>query len=129
MYQAQKAMDNVKHVVKKGGTMIMVAECGECLGNDVFACWVDEATTIEEQAARMDRKFELGGHKASVIARTALKCEIQLISKIPDETVRKMFLVPAKSPQEALEAALKKYGPGARVLVSPYGGMMLSKTA
>ncbi|HUL61718.1 MAG TPA: nickel-dependent lactate racemase, partial [Methanocella sp.] len=129
MYQAQKAMDNVKHVVKPGGTMIMVAECAECLGNDVFACWVDEATTIEEQAARMDRQFELGGHKASVIARTALKCDIDLVSKIPDDQVRKMFLVPARSPQEALAAALRKHGPAAKVLVSPYGGMMLSKPA
>jgi|AGTN01.2.fsa_nt_gi Uncharacterized conserved protein len=129
MYQAQKAMDNVKHVVKPGGTMIMVAECEECLGNDVFACWVDEAVTIEEQAARMDRKFELGGHKASVIARTAMKCEIRLVSKIPDEQVRKMFLTPAKSPQDALAEAMKKHGPDARVLISPYGGMMLSKPA
>jgi nickel-dependent lactate racemase len=129
MYQAQKAMDNVKHVVKPGGTMIMLAECDECLGNDVFACWVDEATTLEAQAARMDHKFELGGHKASVIARTAQKCEICLVSKIPDDQVRKMFLTPVKSPDEALAAALKKYGPHARVLVSPYGGMMLSKPA
>lgn len=127
MYQAQKAMDNAKHVVKQGGTMIMVAECEECLGNDVFACWVDEATTIEEQASRMDRKFELGGHKASVIARTAQKCDIYLVSKIPDETVRKMFLLPAKTPQEALDAALKKAGSGATVLISPYGGMTLPK--
>jgi nickel-dependent lactate racemase len=129
MYQAQKAMDNVKHVVKQGGTMIMLAECDECLGNDVFACWVDEAMTIEEQAARMDRKFELGGHKASVIARTAMKCEICLVSKIPDEKVRKMFLTPVKTPEEALALAFRKHGPDATVLVSPYGGMMLSKPA
>jgi nickel-dependent lactate racemase len=129
MYQAQKAMDNVKHVVKQGGTMIMLAECDECLGNDVFACWVDEAMTIEEQAARMDRKFELGGHKASVIARTAMKCEICLVSKIPDEKVRKMFLTPVKTPEDALALAFRKHGPDATVLVSPYGGMMLSKPA
>lgn len=129
MYQAQKAMDNAKHVVKPGGTMIMLAECDECLGNDVFACWVDEATTLEAQAARMDHKFELGGHKASVIARTAAKCDIYLVSKIPEETVRKMFLLPARTPEEALAAAFRKHGPDARVLVSPYGGMMLSKTA
>lgn len=127
MYQAQKAMDNAKHVVKDGGTMIMMAECQECLGNDVFACWVDEATTLEAQARRMDEKFELGGHKASVIARTAMKCDIYLTSDIPDDTVRKMFLMPAKSPQEALEAALKRYGPDATVLVSPHGGMVLPK--
>jgi nickel-dependent lactate racemase len=127
MYQAQKAMDNCKHVVRKGGTMILVARCQECLGNDVFACWVDEATTIEAQARRMDERFELGGHKASVIARTAQKCDIYLISEIPDPTVRKMFLLPAKSPQEALDAALKKYGPTAKVLVSPFGGMVLPK--
>ncbi len=129
MYQAQKAMDNVKHVVKQGGTMIMLAECDECLGNDVFACWVDEASTIEEQAVRMDRKFELGGHKASVIARTAMKCEICLVSKIPDEKVRKMFLTPVKTPEEALALAFRKHGPDATVLVSPYGGIMLSKPA
>ena len=93
----------------------------------MFACWVDEATTIEDQAARMDRKFELGGHKASVIARTAMKCDIYLVSKIPDETVRKMFLIPAKTPQEALDAALKIAGSGATVLISPYGGMTLPK--
>jgi hypothetical protein len=51
------------------------------------------------------------------------------VSKIPDDQVRKMFLTPVKSPDEALAAALKKHGPGARVLVSPYGGMMLSKPA
>ncbi len=127
MYQAQKAMDNCKHVVKKGGTMILLAQCQECLGNDVFACWVDEATTLEAQARRMDERFELGGHKASVIAKTAMKCDIHLVSEIPEPTVRKMFLIPAKSPQEALDAALKKYGPGAKVLVSPFGGMVLPK--
>lgn len=127
MYQAQKAMDNAKHVVKDGGTMIMVARCDECLGNDVFARWVDEATTIEAQARRMDEKFELGGHKASVIARTAMKCDIYLVSDIPDDLVRKMFLKPAKSPEEALQAAFKKHGPSASVLVSPYGGMVLPK--
>jgi nickel-dependent lactate racemase len=127
MYQAQKAMDNSKHVVKAGGTMILLAQCTECLGNDVFACWVDEATTIEAQARRMDERFELGGHKASVIAKTAMKCDIVLVSEIPEDTVRRMFLIPAGSPQEALDAALKKYGPDATVLVSPYGGMVLPK--
>jgi nickel-dependent lactate racemase len=88
---------------------------------------VDEATTIEAQARRMDEHFELGGHKASVIAKTAMKCNIELISEIPEETVRRMFLTPAKSPQEALDAALKKHGPDSTVLVSPYGGMVLPK--
>ena len=127
MYQAQKAMDNAKHVVKEGGAMVLVAQCTECLGNDVFACWVDEATSIEAQAGRMDEHFELGGHKASVIAKTAMKCDIYLVSDIPDETVRKMFLIPAKTPEEALSAAFKKLGPDARVLVSPHGGMVLPK--
>ncbi|HEY3422431.1 MAG TPA: transcriptional regulator, partial [Methanocellaceae archaeon] len=127
MYQAQKAMDNAKHAVKKGGAMILVAQCMECLGNDVFACWVDEATSIEAQARRMDERFELGGHKASVIAKTAMKCDIYLVSEIPDETVRKMFLIPAKTPEEALNSAFKKLGPDARVLVSPHGGMVLPK--
>lgn len=127
MYQAQKAMDNCKHVVREGGTMILVARCQECLGNDVFACWVDAATTIETQARRMDECFELGGHKASVIARTAMRCDIRLVSEIPEETVRKMFLTPAATPQEALDAALEKYGPGAKVIVSPFGGLVLPK--
>jgi nickel-dependent lactate racemase len=77
----------------------------------------------------MDKRFELGGHKASVIARTAMKCDIYLVSEIPEHTVKKMFLIPALSPQEALDAALKKHGPKAKVLVSPFGGMVLPKPA
>ena len=38
-----------------------------------------------------------------------------------------MFLIPAKSPQEVLDAALAKHGPNAKVLVSPFGGMVLPK--
>jgi hypothetical protein len=38
-----------------------------------------------------------------------------------------MFLIPVGSPQEALDIALAKHGPGAKVLVSPFGGMVLPK--
>ncbi len=40
LYQAQKALDNAKHAVKKGGVIILLAACSEGLGEHVFERWL-----------------------------------------------------------------------------------------
>ena len=59
------------------------------------------------------------------IAMVLENADIVLVSEMPEETVRAAFLTPARSAQEALDAALKKYGPNATVIVMPHGGSTL----
>jgi nickel-dependent lactate racemase len=64
LYQAYKALDNALVVVKRGGTIIMVAECPEGYGNQVFYDWMTRLGDLKKVEKEVKRHFELGGHKA-----------------------------------------------------------------
>ncbi len=125
LYQTQKALDNAKHAVKKGGTIIVVGSCREGIGERVFEEWIQAAPDAHSMIDRVKRDFELGGHKAAAIAMVLENADIVLVSEMPEATVRAAFLTPAKSAQEALDAALQKYGEDATVIVMPHGGSTL----
>lgn len=125
LYQLQKALDNAKHAVKDGGTIILVGACNEGFGSAIFEDWLRNSTSPEELIARLRRKFVLGGHKAAAIALVLKRAEIILVSGFDDETVQEIFMKPAKTLEEAYRDALKKHGPDAHVVLMPYGGSTL----
>ncbi len=125
LYQTQKALDNAKHAVKPGGTIILIGSCREGLGEEVFEQWMLSAPTPESMIERIGRDFQLGGHKAAAIAMVLKNAEIYLVSELDDDFVEKIFLKPAKSAQDALDRAFARLGPDATVLAMPYGGSTL----
>ena len=125
LYQTQKALDNAKHAVKPGGTIILIGSCREGLGEKVFEQWMLSAPTPESMIERIGRDFQLGGHKAAAIAMVLKNAEIYLVSELDDDFVEKIFLKPAKSAQDALDRAFARLGPDATVLAMPYGGSTL----
>ena len=127
LYQTQKALDTAKHAVKNGGTIILIGSCKEGLGEKVFEEWMLNAPTAESMIERIGRDFQLGGHKAAAIAMVLQNAEIYLVSELADDFVEKIFLKPAHSAQEALDAAFARLGPDATVLAMPYGGSTLPR--
>lgn len=127
LYQTQKALDNAKHAVKKGGTIILIGSCREGLGSKVFEEWLMAAPTAHSMIERIGRQFQLGGHKAAAIAMVLENAEIYLVSDLEDDFVERIFLKPAHSAQEALDQAFAKLGPEATVLAMPYGGSTLPR--
>ena len=125
LYQTQKALDNAKHAVKKGGTIILIGACNEGLGSKVFEDWLVGAPTAHSMIDRIGEKFELGGHKAAAIAMVLENAAIDLVSEMDDDFVRSIFLNPRHSAQEALDAAFEKYGENATVIAMPFGGATL----
>ena len=125
LYQTQKALDNAKHAVRDGGTIILVGACPEGLGSKVFQEWLTEAEKPSDLTERVNRSFKLGGHKAAAIAMVLEKAEIMLVSEMDDDFVRSIFLTPMHSVQEALDAAIKKHGQNASVIAMPFGGATL----
>ena len=110
LYQTQKALDNAKHAVKDGGTIILIGACPEGLGSAKFEAWLTAAQSAHEMVERIGREFELGGHKAAAIGLVLEKASIDLVSDMDEAFVRSIFLNPRSSAQEALDAALEKYG-------------------
>lgn len=125
LYQVQKALDNAKHAVKRGGTIVLIGACPEGLGSKTFEEWLLAAPTAESMIERIHREFRLGGHKAAAIAMVLQNAAIDLVSELPDTLVRRIFLTPRRSAQEALDLALAKYGASATVLAMPFGGATL----
>ena len=97
LYQTQKALDNAKHAVKDGGTIILIGTCPEGLGSKTFSDWLLAAPTAHSMVERISRNFQLGGHKAAAIAMVLEKASIDLISEMGDDFVRRIFLEPKPS--------------------------------
>lgn len=125
LYQTQKALDNAKHAVKKGGVIVLVGSCREGLGEEVFEEWMTTSPTAESMVERIQKDFQLGGHKAAAIALVLRDADIYLVSEMEPEFVKRLFLEPFQAVQEAFDAALRKMGENASVLVMPFGGSTL----
>ena len=125
LYQAHKGLEAASYFVRDGGVLILVAECREGIGNAVFESWVLAATSPRDNLERIRREFVFGGHKASAIAAVEQRASIYIVSAMPDELVRRMWITPYRDPQAALESALAQLGPHSQVLVLPQAGSLV----
>lgn len=127
MYQAQKALDNAWKATKKGGLILLFAECRQGFGEDTFAQWINEAKTPGDIVTRIKKNFVLGGHKAYAIARVVEENEVILISGLARETTENLFFKKAENPEEALKYAaarleqINSHNP--KVIVMPQGAL------
>lgn len=125
LYQTQKALDNAKHAVRKGGVIILAGSCREGLGEHVFEQWMLNAESSASMIERIQSDFQLGGHKAAAIAMVLEDSDIYLVSEMDPDFVRKIFFKPYSTVSAALSAAFEKLGRDAKVLVMPYAGSTL----
>ena len=125
LYQTQKALDNAKHAVKKGGTIILMGACPEGMGSETFTQWLTQAPTAHALVERIGREFQLGGHKAAAIGMVLENARIDLVSEMDPDFVRSIFLNPQRSAHAAFTEAMDRYGPDATVIAMPFGGATL----
>ena len=121
LYQAQKALENAKYAVREGGTIILIGACREGMGSEAFTRWLTQAPTADSMVEKIQRKFELGGHKAAAIAMVLKKAGIDLVCELPDDFVRSIFMTPRPCAQAAFDDAMKRHGNEAGVIAMPYG--------
>lgn len=129
MYQAQKALDNAKHAVKKDGIIIWVASCSEGLGESHFSEWMTGHEKSSDMITHIKQDFILGGHKAAAIAMVLENARIFLVSDLEPAFVKSVFLEPYSDIQSAINAAIATKGESSKVLVMPYGGSTLPRVA
>ncbi len=125
LYQTQKALDNAKHAVRDGGVIILAGSCKEGLGEEVFEEGMTGSARAADMVERIQRNFQLGGHKAAAIALVLEKADVYLVSEMEPAFVKSIFLQPYGTVQSALDTAFEKLGANAGVLVMPYAGSTL----
>ena len=108
-YQAAKGMTAGEATVKKGGVVIMLSESEDGTGGDHFFKVLADSKTVDEA---MDKVLARGRNQtvpdqwqAQIILRVLQKARVVYVSKIDDETVEKMHMIPAHSLDEAIQKA------------------------
>jgi len=126
LYQAYKALDNALDAVKRGGVIILVAECPEGHGNQVFYDWMTRLGDLKNVEREIKRNFVLGGHKAYYLLKALQNHQIILVSSLPDYYATSIFkLKTARAVNDAFAEALKIAGSASRVWAMPQGSNTL----
>ncbi len=126
LFQAYKGVDSALEVVKRGGVIILVAECPEGHGNQVFYDWMVKFKDLKAVEREIKRNFVLGGHKTYYLVKALQKIQIILVSSMPDYYVTNIFkLKTARAVNDALDEAFNVVGKNARVWTMPYGNFTL----
>jgi nickel-dependent lactate racemase len=126
LFQAYKGVDNALEVVKRGGVIILVAECPEGHGNQVFYDWMGKFKDLKAVERQIKRRFVLGGHKAYYLMKALRKAQIILVSSMPDYYAANVFrLKTARAVNDALNEAFNIAGKKAKVWAMPYGNFTL----
>lgn len=108
LYQSQKALENVKEIVTKNGTIILAASCSEGFGEDIFEEWMANCKDYELISNNLKKNFVLGGHKAVAISRILSKTEVFLHSEFSLNETEKMGFKKIDNIQEYLDKRISQ---------------------
>jgi lactate racemase len=108
LYQSQKALENVKDVVRPGGIIILAASCCEGFGEEVFERWMGQAKDFSAISKRLKEKFVLGGHKAVAVSRVISDKKVFLYSSFDRKTTGEMGFYKIDDIQSYLNKAIQE---------------------
>jgi len=124
LYQAYKGVDNALEAVKRGGVIVLVAECPEGHGHDVFHEWMTKLKNLKAMEKEVKKRFRIGGHKAYYLLKALQKAKIIFVSVMPDYYAVNLFkLKTARVVNDALRGAFDIVGKNAKVWAMPLGNL------
>lgn len=125
LYQTPKSATTAEACAGEDGVIILVASCSDGLGGEHFEELMQKGTPEEIEkflAAIPPRESISEQWCVQVFSRMLLKHKIILVSdQLEEKLVRAINMIPAKTPDEALEIAFKIKGEDASVVVIPDG--------
>jgi nickel-dependent lactate racemase len=126
LFQAYKGVDNAINAVKRGGVVVLAAECPEGHGNEVFYEWTMKFKNLKDMEKEIKHHFILGGHKSYYLLKALQRVQIILVSVMPDYQALNVFnLKTARAVNDALRGAFEIAGQNAKVWTMPYGNITL----
>ncbi|HWQ03911.1 MAG TPA: nickel-dependent lactate racemase [Longilinea sp.] len=120
LYQAQKALTHASMLTRDGGVVILVGACPEGSGSKGFESLMGGSSSPADVLQKFDRvNFQVGPHKAFQFARELVRIHVILLSKMPADIVRKLLLIPARSPADAIQLSMDILSNIARTAILP----------
>lgn len=119
LIQAHKTIDMAAAACVEGGTIVILAECGDGLGRADFLKWFEVEHSSSLGSVLRDR-YEVNGQTAWALLSKAEKYKIVLVSKLAASDVARMRMTPAQTLEEAIRDV-----PTAKGFVLPHGARFL----
>ena len=114
IYQAVKGMTTAECLVKRNGVIIMLAESGDGHGGDEFYKTFQEQKNpdiiMSDIMGRGRNETIPDQWQSQIFARILQHAKIIYLSNAPDEMVRDLHMIPAKTFEQALEMAVALTG-------------------
>lgn len=122
-YQSVKGITAALPVVKKGGMLIVAAECEEGLGSPEFSLMATTYRTVDAFVETItSHPVLIDQWQLEECAKAARQADVVLVSpNIHARYGRDLFIRTASSVEEALEDGFRKFGPDASIAVIPKG--------
>ncbi len=128
-YQAVKGLMGALPIIKKGGTIILVASLTEGLGSPEFQQVLSENPDIKAFKKRILETdyFVMDQWQLEEFAKVVEKCKVKVYSKgLEHSVLNKCHVTPIESVEQAIAESLQEYGPLARIAVIPKGPYVLA---
>ncbi|HKI33223.1 MAG TPA: nickel-dependent lactate racemase [Gemmataceae bacterium] len=131
-YQAVKGLTGALPVVKQGGTIVLAASLSEGVGSPEFQHLIADNPDLKLFKQRILGKdyFRMDQWQLEELAKVVAKCKVKVVTDgLSAEALRRCFVEPAATVEQAVADSLAEYGPGARVAVIPKGPYVLPYVA
>ena len=128
-YQAIKGITAAQHIVKKGGRILLIAECQEGAGAEEFCQMLKMTDSSSDFLERIEKSPVIVDQwQLEKLALVAQKAEILFYAPgLPAEFHSKLWGRAFGSPSEALQALTAGLPQGAKIAVIPEGPYVLAK--
>jgi nickel-dependent lactate racemase len=128
-YQAVKGLIGALPIIKKGGTIILVASLTEGLGSPEFQQVLSENPDLKAFKKRILETdyFVMDQWQLEEFAKVVEKCKVKVYSKgLEHSVLNKCHVTAIDSVEQAIAESLQEYGPLARIAVIPKGPYVLA---
>jgi len=126
LYESCMGVNNALDVVKKNGTIILVAECSKGYGNADFRTWIVEARDLNRIERQLRRRFSVAAYVARSFITLLQRSEVVIVSSLPDFFgVGVLNVKTARTVNEAIRYFSDASGRNASVLAISHGSITI----
>ena len=126
LYHGVRVLSNPWSALKKEGTIILVAECSNGVGDANFLDYSRKFPERKGLLSELRYRFKMGAHVSLFLQEAMEKYRVQLVSVLPDLYVRNSFrLKPSRTASSAVQTAIRVEGKEAKILIITRGDLTL----
>ncbi len=129
-YQSIKGMVAALPILKPCGTIIIAAELSEGIGSREFQSLYEEHASLDLFMERIldGSYFSLDQWQLEEFVRAYRHGRIRFVSQgLPPDVLRRLYVDPAASVEQAIAEAIQQHGPGTTIAVIPKGPYVLAE--